>query len=280
MNFEDFVAKAFQRLLIYGPPKTGKTTLVGQLAEHGFKLKYFDLDAGVSSLIKNVKKEFHKNIELFQLPDQQIYPVAVDTILKCIKRNPVTICEKHGRVSCVLCAARKDSSSSFCTEDLTPTDIWVIDSVTQLSFSIMNSICKGIIEKGETPAPGWDEYKKQGFTLDRIFSYIQQADHNTICISHEASVKMEDLKIKLVPVAGTDNFSKSFGRFFDHIIHCDVINNKHHFISTSTSSNQALSGSRLNVVLDKEEKPSLLKFFEHLLPNSGITPIIKEVKNV
>lgn len=264
MKLTDYKPKAVQRILVYGPPKSGKTSLVGKLAESGYKLLYFDLENGAVALLYNVGQQFHSNIELIQLPDTQLYPIAIETILKVINGTPVKICQEHGKVNCPLCLKNPEATPSIGVElnKLADDTIVVIDSVTQLSNSAMNFICKDQYAKGnDNYKPDWDDWRKQGLLLDRIFSTIQQADYNVIAISHETLVEMEDGKKKIVPVGGTSNFSKTFAKYFDHVVYCEVLNMRHKFASKTTYSTSVLSGSRTNAELEKMETPSLLTIF-------------------
>jgi hypothetical protein len=73
---------------------------------------------------------------------------------------------------------------------------------------------------------------------------------------------MEDGKKKIVPVGGTSNFSKTFAKYFDHVVYCEVLNMRHKFASKTTYSTSVLSGSRTNAELEKMETPSLLTIFK------------------
>lgn len=98
--------------------------------------------------------------------------------------------------------------------------------------------------------------------LDRIFSILQQAPFNVVVISHESLVEMEDGKKKLVPIAGTSNFSKTFAKYFDDVVYAEVVNKKHRFASSTTYSGSIVLGSRSGKELEKMESPKLLELFK------------------
>lgn len=259
MKLSAFKSSATKRILVYGAPKTGKTVLVGKLAEAGFKLKWLDLENGAGSLLTNVKPEFHDNIELIQIPDTKAMPIAAETVLKVVSGSKCIICETHGKVNCPVC---KSTGSEICTATMQHDEILVIDSATQLTNSIMSHIARN---KPDDYKPDWDDWRMQGALLDKIFSMIQQANYNVIIISHESLVEMEDKKMKIVPVAGSSNFSKTFAKYFDEVIYCEMVNKGHRFGSSTGYAMNVLSGSRSNIVTEKMAEPSLVPFFENLM---------------
>lgn len=266
MKLSTYREHAARKILVYGPPKSGKTDLVGQLAE-SYKLWWFDLEDGIKTLLHSprMKKEWLDNIELFSIPDTQTFPVAIETLLKVIKGGNQAVCHAHGTVNCLSCkkAGNDAAATTINVGELTNTDIVVIDSVSQLSASAMNYIQRAIIMKDNYDAkPDWDDYAKQGRILDRIFSILQQAPFHVVCISHENLVEMEDKKKKLVPIAGTSQFSKTFAKYFDDVVYCEVVNGKHKAASSTTYSGSIVLGSRSGKVLEGATQLGLKELFK------------------
>jgi hypothetical protein len=86
---------------------------------------------------------------------------------------------------------------------------------------------------------------------------------------------MEDGKNKLVPTAGTRNFSRNTAKYFDEVIYCEVKNKKHIAASSSTYANNVLSGSRTGQVLETQANASLIPIFKGEIPsttNAQLTP--------
>lgn len=258
MKLSSYKPAATKRILVYGAPKTGKTVLAGKLAEAGFNLKWLDLENGVASLLSNVDPKFHDNIELFKIPDTKAVPIAAETVLKVFSGAKCVICEQHGKVNCPLC---KSTGTLLDVNALTASDILVVDSATQLTNSVMSHISRN---KPDDYKPDWEDWRMQGALLDKIFSMMQQATYNVIIISHESLVEMEDKKMKIVPVAGSSNFSKTFAKYFDEVVYCELVNKSHRFGSSTGYAMNVLSGSRSNISTEKMDKPSLLPFFENL----------------
>ncbi|HNF41184.1 MAG TPA: AAA family ATPase [Bacteroidia bacterium] len=244
------------RVIVFGESKSGKTELVGRLAER-YNLLYFDLENGFETLLK-LPQEWKDRIELVSIPDTKVYPVAIETILKVLE-GKVSICEKHGKCSCIRC--KKEPDAEYVVVDinnLSKDVIVVIDSLTQLSNSAMNLLTA---DHGDEYKPDWGDYRNQGQLMDKVLSQIQQARYNIVCITHVVETEFEDGRKKLVPLAGTPNFSRNSAKYFDHVVYCEVKNKKHEFASSTTYSSSVLSGSRTDVAIEKSAKPSLLEIF-------------------
>ena len=265
MKLNDYKPSAARKILVYGPPKTGKTDLVGGLAAIK-KLWWFDLEDGVKTLLSSprMKPEWFGNIELFRIPDTQIFPVAIETMLKIIKGGKNEICHLHGMVACARCKVLgPGGGTAIDVGAFTNDDVLVIDSGSQLSASAMNYIQRAIILKDNFEVkPDWDDYAKQGRILDRIFSILQQAPFHVVIITHENLVEMEDGKKKLVPIAGTSQFSKTFAKYFDTVAYTDIVNKKHKVATGTTYSSSIVMGCRYGTELEKMAEPSLLELFK------------------
>jgi hypothetical protein len=249
-----------QTVLVYGPPKVGKTELVGKLSKH-FDLIWFDLERGSATLLKRPIED-QERIELISLPDTRSYPIAIETCLKVIKGGPVSICEEHGKVDCALCKRAGKPSTAVHLNLLPRTTIVVFDSVTQLTNSAISHITKG---QSDDYKLNYDDWGNLGKLMDIFMSHVQQAPFNIVCISHETEAVMEDDKVKIVPVAGTRNFSRNVAKYFGHVIYAEVKNMKHKFTSSTTGTLNITTGSRTDVATEKMDEPSLLPIFQRCL---------------
>lgn len=258
MKLPDVAKRQAKHVLVYGPSKSGKTYLVGRLAEYGFNLKWVDLENGRTTLYQ-LTPAAQERIDIVNVPDTKDFPIAAETVTKILKGDKVRVCNTHGKISCSVCM--KDCPADFTEvhpKGQTLNDILVIDSMTQYSNSIMSFIGKNADDFWR---PEWEHYRSQGSMIDRGLTNVQTAPYNIVVITHESMVSLEDGKKKLVPTGGTENFSRTLARYFDEVIYCDIKNKKHIAASSSTYEHNILTGSRSGLVLEKEAEASLLKIF-------------------
>lgn len=260
MNLSSLRKSKAKHVLVFGPPKSGKTLLVGKLAEAGFKLKWFDLENGRNTLFQ-LSQEAQERIDMFPIPDTRSFPIAADTITTVLKGVGKTrICLEHGKTSCAICTkSSPEDFSEIILKEMKDDEILVIDSLTQLSNSVMFHETRN---KPDDFTPGWDEYKAQGRNLTFCLSEIQNASFNCVVITHEAGIEQEDGKEKLIPIGGTRNFARTVARYFDEVIYCHVKNRRHVAASSSLYEPNILTGSRTGVAIEKDAEASLLKIFQ------------------
>jgi hypothetical protein len=261
MKLSEKKLSATQTVLLFGPPKSGKTQLAGALAAH-FNLIHFDLENGWTTLSK-LPVELQERIEVIAIPDTRTFPIAIETMMKVLTGRRTAICEQHGKVDCALCKGKQP----FVTVELNalgPDTIVVIDSLTQLTNSAIAHITK---EKPIDYKLEYDDWGNLGKFMDYCLSHIQQASYNVVCITHESEVKMEDGKAKLVPTAGTSNFSRNTAKYFGHCVYVEVKNKKHVAASSTTYQNNLLTGSRTDVSLESGEANLLRIFKPELFPS-------------
>ncbi len=245
-----------RRIVVYGPPKSGKTLLAGSMAEK-MNVLYFGLENGHNTLFQ-LPEDWQGRIELVAIPDSKYYPIAIETMLKVFKGGPCTVCEDHGKVNCPICTKEGKPGVAIHLNELDESWVVVVDSATQLTASAIAFITKG---KPDDYKMQTDDWGSLGKFLDAVFSQVQAARYNVVVLSHEVDVAEEGKPEKLVPLAGSKNFSRNFAKFFDDVVHCKVANKKHAFGSSTGYSMSTLTGSRENFSLEDSLEPKLLDFF-------------------
>lgn len=264
MKWNDVRKKPSHKVLLYGDPMSGKSTLASQLAEQGFKLIWVSMDNKHFEILGKLSDKAKENLDVIVLPDTKDFPVAISTCLKLVTGAKIKICWDHGQVDCSTCRSRKlfdERSSEYAFNDNGPDTVVVFDHISQLGESAMSFVTKN--EKDDFK-PGWDEYAKQGFILNKVLVSIQQASWNSICIAHTVEAEFEDKTKRLVPQCGTGNFSRNVAKFFDSVIHCRVLNKNHRFGSSTTYMPGILTGSRNDKVIEQlgDKEASLAMFFD------------------
>jgi hypothetical protein len=237
-------------ILIYGPPKTGKTRLVGTAAKIKTinRIFWFDLENGVETLLNmGLTDEEMAKVIVFKIPDTKNNPVAIETMLKVFSaKTPVEICDEHGIVSCANCKGKP--STPFSLGTCTHNDLVVIDSGSQLGDSALAATCKG---QDSMFKPGWDEYGLQGKWLGDILSVIQQAKMtNFVVITHELAVADGEKSEKLVPLMGSKAFCMKVAKYFGTVAYIHKKLNKHTAGSSSTYRGDLATGSRVGAKLE------------------------------
>lgn len=245
-----------QKILVYGPPKTGKTKLAGELAEAGFHLLWLDLEKGAVTLINHLSDEAKSRIQLIQIEDTKEVPRAIETVANIFGKPNAkhNICALHGRINCPDCKRSAEAQwDTVCLGELGPNWVLVIDSGSQLSDSAMAFYTKDVKgfdladTLGEYSRVEFKHYDAQGRVLSAILSGIQAARFHVLMITHEVSIDQEDNTEKIVPRFGTKNLSKTVAKYFDHVVYCSMANKKHLQQSATTDSNKVLMGSRSNL---------------------------------
>lgn len=242
-----------KRVLVFGPPKSGKTELCARLAEK-FNILYLGCENGQDTMYK-LPMEMQEKIEVVALPDSRVYPIAAETMLKVIRGTEVKICDEHGKVGCPICTRDGKPVTTVELNKLDETWVVVVDSLSQIVNSMIAHITKG---KPDDYKLQTDDWGNLGKLMDMFLSQVQAARYNIVVISHEMGVEMNDGKEKLVAVAGTKNFSRNSAKYFGEVIYCELKNKKHVFGSSTSYANGIVTGSRDDFSLEDYEDPKLL----------------------
>lgn len=269
MKLTELPIRHAQHVILHGDPKSGKSQLAGELSRK-FNLVWFSIDSGHSVLHK-LPREQQERISICVLPDTKEYPIGIETMLKVVKAEPITLCAMHGKVNCITCTQTKLPSyvvdlsqyNAGNVDEHGREYIVVIDHITQLARSAMSHITKSEKE-GDLYKPTWDDHRVQGILMDKLLSSIQIAKYHCVCMAHCIEAEMESGTKKLLPYVGSREFSRTVGGYFDHIIYFDIRNMSHAAGSSTVFSPGVLTGSRGDVAIEKQlpHERSLIPFIE------------------
>lgn len=262
-------------ICIFGEPKSGKTLLASMMALRGYKMLWISLDNGISTILHTLPPAVvESQFEFIRLPDTIDFAVGYHTLLKIIGGNKQHICDMHGTVNCIACKKVPEATwTDVCLNEMDPKEwIIVLDHATALTKAASNKYLAGQKLDPQEYKFEWEDWRRLGVMMDRVFLPIQQSRHNWIVIAHVNDAKQEDGRIKLFPAIGTGNYSRNSGGFFDHVVYCDVANKKHNFGSSTTFMGNVATGSRSEIAIEKEKEPSLIPFF-----NGSVIPTKEKV---
>lgn len=257
-------AKPNHSILLYGPPKTGKTRLVGTAAKipEIERIFWIDLENGAETLLHmGLSPTELAKIELIRIPDTREVPRGCETILKMFSaKQEIQICDSHGKVNCVECQtpSKQFTGTPFLLKNCTHKDLIVIDSGSQLGDSALAMACAG---KPVEYKPGWDEWGLSNKYIGDILSVIQQAYYtNFVVITHEAIVEEEVNGVKrdkILPLMGTKAFCAKVAKYFGTVVYVELKMGKHVAGSSSTYKPNHITGSRVNAQIEKEKEPDM-----------------------
>lgn len=253
--------KTNHSILIYGPPKTGKTELVGTAAKIPAiqKILWIDLENGAETLLHmGLTTEELDKITLLRIPDTRENPRGIETVLKLFSaKTPINICNTHGRVNCPEPECRNDFES-LSLKQFTGNDLIVLDSGSQLGDSALAMACAG---KPIEFKPGWDEYGLSNKWLGDILSIMQAAAFtNFVMITHELIIEEEVngvKKDKILPLCGTKAFCSKVAKYFGSVIYTEIKLGKHAAGSSSTYKPNHITGSRVNAKIEASKELSM-----------------------
>lgn len=256
-------------VMVYGPPKSGKTMLAGLMSEF-YNILWIDGDKGLKTLRVNLPPELLKRIVPIIVPDTTAHPIFMHTFSKIITGRQVKICIEHGAEACPACARNPDAKIAAVALNTLDPKKWIVvaDSLSQFTSSCCAFISQKVfgLDHGDTKDDVKFEFDQWGNLknlIDKAGSYIKDGDYNFIGLSHETLEETEDKTIKQVAaIFGSGRSSLHAGKYFSTMCRAQIVNGKHTYYTSSTYSNKVQVGSRSNVVLEKEETPSLLHVFK------------------
>ncbi len=256
----------FHRVLVVGLSGSGKSTLVSKLAAH-FRLIWIDLENSKDVLIK-LDQAALDNITYIGIPDSASFPIAAQTLMDLFKNNRAEICEAHGKNNCAICKKDSAPTESVDFTSLDSQTIVVVDSITQLSASLLAYLCK---DKPVTYKPLMDDWGGLRKYTEFFSSQFQAFPGNLVCMCQAVEAEMEDGKSKIVPAFGSKDMSTKIPKSFGDVIYVEVKNRTHMAFSSSVASNVVLSKSRSDFEIESLPEPSLIPLFLGAAKESGVS---------
>ena len=246
-----------QRVLLYGPTKSGKTLAAAGLAEK-FTLHVIDAEFGWS-VARQVPAAWHDRINLYQIADNATTPEAATAVLALLRGEKFSVCTKHNKFRCALC---KESDSLTLEMLRKPNTILVLDSMTQLSNSLINNLVRQKSGGTMDYQMQIQDWGKCNAVMDMILSYVQSLRINVLAISHEKDIAPMDAPEKLAPTIMTKEFGRTSAKYFDAAVFSEFSNLKYRLHTKQASKTNAPIGTRLANDVDATGK--LLSLFPYV----------------
>lgn len=257
-------------ILLYGPPKSGKTRLAATsaMADNIDRVFFFDNENGSETLLSMLNEgalteEAAAKIILINIDDTKADPYAIETMLRVLNsiKAPVYVRYDNGKLQPKKPTPFDESIYlEFQLSKLTRRDVVIVDSGSQLGDSALAALMLG---RSSTTKPEWDDYSAQGTQLGDCLSVMQQARYcNFIMVTHDILLKDQDGNEKFFPMCGTRAFCHKVAKYFGTVAHVKVKLKKHVAGSSSGYSSQALTGSRRALKLEDMKVPSLAPIFD------------------
>ena len=196
-----------KKLVMYGKPGVGKTTLVVALLKAGHTVVYIDLDGNVEPFMM-LPADLMRRLIVLPLRDTPQSSNMVKGLDKLGDKGIFEVCMKHAEHECPRC--KKDNDVEWLTynfyTDLPEDAIVVLDSYTQVHDGIINAVYKehklSDFDKMEIPNHGAVS------RLDKVMSqFFLRSYFNCLLITHAASSKGimdgKDAKDSWFPVLGS-----------------------------------------------------------------------------
>lgn len=275
-------------IIIYGEGGTGKTRYTATIAESDLfeNIWWFDIGNSFETVIrmaaeKQLSAKAMAKINVFQIEDTPLTPYGYETIAKiyCTNRD-WKICEKHGRCDCPLCTKDKvtEGWTPFNLFKLGKKDLVVVDDGSQFSDSCLAYQCKG---QDLGFKPGWDEFGPMDRVITDVMSTLQAGTTNHIWTARnliitdaeEINKDEKQQRDKIYPAIGSKTKAPGIPNRFGTKIYLKKKLGKHAGMSSSTSSDNAVVGSRIGLrVEDDIGLKSLAYYYE--MAKLGKTSIV------
>lgn len=259
-----------EHVILYGPPKSGKTLALGLLAEF-YNILLFNGDKGTNVLTNTLPKEMLKRIIPVRIVDTPEYPFFFQNMLKVVTGRKVRLCLEHGIVDCPICTRDKVEKWVEVELESLPSN-WIAGMDSQTQFVV--SAARYIALKANTDAKTnkqkevpfefkftFDEWGGLKNVMDLFGNYVKDLRCKFVAISHEELVELEDGSKQLAPVSGSQNSSRGYAKNYGSVVFTRVFNSKHSYSSGSTYNPKIQTGSRSSIALEKEDVPALLHLF-------------------
>jgi len=208
------LSKGKKLINLWGEPFSGKTSIIGTLAEYGYNIDYINFDNNINPLM-SLSPEASARINNILVQDSITKP-NIAVFFDGLRIKPIAkICTKHGYIDCVDC---KQSGEFLLYSPLNTTaDLTVIDSAsTYLSSAMIASKNEAMLLKTT-----FNHFGVQGLHVDTLLYFAKSVKSNVMIICHDiqmANTLKENYVDDYYPLLGTRPKSKTSMSVFTEIL--------------------------------------------------------------
>lgn len=216
----------YPKLLIYGPPKAGKTTsAITGLLNAGLKVLYLNLETNTDGLMEHAD---NPNLIVMQLTERA--GSQYKAINAMLKTSIIPICSAHNMYECPTCDPKNVAGFWGASLRAPKGAVVVIDTVTQILLSIRNAIVAEnpqyesfTIDTGKNAKVDTSLYTMFARKLEAIIGELVTQPYPMLFLAHSHNTKNifeSDASDSFVPLlgSGTSSASLNLARNFAAVI--------------------------------------------------------------
>ncbi len=260
-------------VLVWGPPRTGKTRWVSTIvkAPQIKKVFFWDTENGFETILHATDSDGNpyltddelSRINLIQIRDTPERPLAAETLLRVFSspNSTIRINAADGKVR-----GKNDQADDdiiVTPEDWGPETAHVVDTIGQLGVSMLN-LAK--VEMGDVKDQRrWYQFATQH--LNNFFTMIQASNAFVICCTHvltdeivlsrDKSGNPINTRDDYYPLCLSKNYSMNVAKYFGSVIYKYIDGFSFAHVSTPTKKRGIQAGTRTNIDISGQPNATL-----------------------
>lgn len=199
-----------KKLVLYGAPAVGKTTLTASLVEAGWNVVYVDLDGNPEPYLDLLPEQLHR-VTYIPLRETSHKPTRYKALIELSDIGKISWCEEHNIHKCPACTEFVEWDSK--TVDWSNT-IFILDSYTSIhrSCTYATYVEHNLDDAAKLDIPHFGTVNRLN---NRAIDWVMNSTANCVLVTHRASKLglTEKGAEKWYPVLGSQNQSMNVPMF-------------------------------------------------------------------
>ena len=237
------------RAFIYGADKTKKTWWALRAAEAGFNVVLLDGDGG-SSIVRQIKPEFHERILIADLLDSLDRAVFAEFMAMFLREGNSFTWDEDDR-QFVLRPKAEHAHLVVDSSKLGPDTVLIVDSWTALAAStVFRYALENNLDLSDAARTDWDGYGWQGRFLTFVAQKLKALRCHVIVIGHQTVYEKRSsdgktvLSSRTVPVSSSNNHAMALTKNFNEVLYFQALGPSTFKVSASGGAD-LVAGSRV-----------------------------------